>query len=85
LNIVKVGIVVAAVTGGFHLCWSVLVAAGWAQPVIDFLFWAHFIKPIYVIESFEFVRAAVLIAVTGGIGFLLGSAFALIWNSLHKT
>jgi hypothetical protein len=84
LNTMKVGIGAAAVTAGFHFCWSILVAARWAQPVIDFVFWAHFIKPIYVIEPFEFIRAAVLIAVTAGLGFLIGFAFAAVWNILHK-
>lgn len=84
LDVCRTGFVLATVTGGFHLCWSVLVALGWAQPVIDFVFWAHFIKPVYVIEPFEFTRAAILVALTAGIGFLLGSAFALVWNALHK-
>ena len=24
-----------------------------AQPIIDFLFWMHFIKPVFVIEPFK--------------------------------
>ena len=84
LNVGKSGVALAIVTGGFHLCWSVLVAAGWAQPVIDFVFWAHFIKPIYVIEPFEWARAAMLVAMTAGVGFVLGAAFALVWNRMHK-
>jgi polyferredoxin len=66
------------------LCWSIFVALRLAQPVIDFVFWMHFIKPIYVIEPFEIVRAAILLIVTAGVGFIVGSVFALIWNALHK-
>jgi hypothetical protein len=84
LNPFKVGVILATVTGGFHLCWSMLVAFGWAQPVIDFVFWAHFIKPIYVIEPFEFVRAAALLVLTTSIGFILGLVFAWMWNALHR-
>ena len=80
----KVGLAVATVTGGFHLCWSILVATGGAQPVIDFMFWAHFIKPIYVIEPFELARAGLLVAMTAGIGFAIGAAFSLVWNAMHK-
>ena len=84
MNVGKAGLVLGAVFGGWHLCWAILVALGWAQPVIDFVFWMHFIRPIYVIEPFDFTRAAILLAVTAGIGFVIGSAFALVWTSVHK-
>ena len=84
LDVAKTGLVLGAVVGGFHLGWSILVALGWAQPVIDFVFWLHFIKPIYAIEPFEVARAGMLVAMTAGMGFVMGSIFALVWNALHK-
>ena len=84
MNVGKAGLVLGAVIGGWHLCWSILVALGWAQAVIDFVLWMHFIKPIYVIEPFEIGRAAILVTVTAGAGFVIGSIFALVWNALHK-
>jgi hypothetical protein len=80
----KAGLVLAAVMGGWHLCWSILVALRWAQPVIDFVFWMHFIKPVYVVEPFEIQRAAILLVVTSILGFVIGSISAWIWNALHK-
>jgi hypothetical protein len=80
----KAGLAVALVLGGFHFGWALLVAAGWAQPVIDFIFWVHFIKPVYSIEPFELIRAAMLVAMTAGVGFAIGIAFALVWNAMHK-
>jgi hypothetical protein len=44
----------------------------------------HFIKPIYVIEPFEIAKAVILLVTTAGIGFVIGSVFALVWNALHK-
>ena len=85
LNVAKLGLVFAVITAGFHLFWSILVAGGWAQPLIDFVFWAHFIKPIYVIEPFELGRAAALLALTGGVGFALGISAAAVWNALHRS
>ncbi|HLX17044.1 MAG TPA: hypothetical protein VKS24_17810 [Bradyrhizobium sp.] len=85
ISVGKAGLVLGAFFGGWHLCWSALVALKLAQPVIDFVFWMHFIKPIYVIEPFEIVRALILILITAGVGFVLGSAFAAIWNAVHKT
>jgi len=61
-----------------------LVAAGWAQPVIDFVFWMHFIKPVYVIQPFNLGTATVLVVVTVVIGFVVGSVFAVLWNWFHK-
>ena len=74
----------AILLGGIHLCWALLVATGVAQSLLDFVFWMHFIKPIYVIEPFEVARAGMLVAMTAGMGFLMGSIFALVWNALHK-
>ena len=76
ISIGKVGLAAGIILGGTHLCWSALVALGWAQRVADFIFWMHFIKPIYVIEPFEITRAFILILVTAAIGFVLGSAGA---------
>ena len=84
MSIGKTGIVLGAVFGAWHLSWSILVALGWAQPVIDFVFWMHFIRPVYVIEPFEIGRAALLLAVTMGLGYAIGATFASIWNALHK-
>src|SRR5581483_808569 len=84
MSIGKAGLVVAIVFGAWHLCWSMLVAAGWAQAVSDFIFWMHFIKPIYLIEPFAMGRAAILLAVTAAIGFVFGAAFAGVWNAMHK-
>ena len=84
INPNKAGLAVGALLGAWHHTWSLLVALGLAQPLIDFLFWIHFVKPVYVIEPFEIARAAILIAVTAGIGYVTGLVFALLWNRLHR-
>jgi hypothetical protein len=84
ISVGKAGLVLAAVMGVWHLCWSAMVALGWAQPVINFVFWMHFIKPIYVIEPFELAWAGILIVITAGVGFIVGAVFAMVWNAVHK-
>jgi hypothetical protein len=84
LNVGKTALVLAIVMGGFHLVWSTLVALQWAQPLMDFAFWVHFIKSVYVVEPFEAARAAMLLVMTAGMGFAIGAAFAWVWNAFHK-
>ncbi len=80
----KIGLVVGALIGGWHLLWSLLVLLRWAQPVIDFIFWAHMIQPIYVIKSFDLLAAITLILITVAIGYIFGFLGAIIWNKLHR-
>jgi hypothetical protein len=80
----KVGIVVGALIGGWHLCWSLLVLLGWAQRIIDFIFWAHMIQPVYIIKPFDPVAAITLIGITALIGYIFGYAGGIIWNRIHR-
>jgi hypothetical protein len=64
LNPTKTGIVVALLLGGWHAIWSIFVALGIAQWVIDFVFWIHFIGPVFKIEAFDPLRMLTLLAVS---------------------
>ena len=68
VNSIKLGIAFGALLGATHLSWGLLVALGWAQPLMDFLFWVHFIRPVYVIQPFSFSTAAVLIVIIVTVG-----------------
>ena len=81
----KVGLVVGALIAGWHVLWAMLVLLGWAQPIIDFIFWAHMINPIYVIKAFDPIAALTLIVITFIIGYVFGFAGAILWNKLHHT
>ena len=77
---VQVGLVFGLLLGLFHAFWAALVAAGWAQSILDFIFWAHFISPPYHIEAFDLGRAAILVGVTFTIGLIMGMVGTDIWN-----
>lgn len=80
----KAGIVLAVLFAGWHAIWCVLVLVGWAQPIIDFIFWLHFIKPVYVVEPFGIGRALGLIGLTAVLGYAVGACFAVLWGRLHR-
>lgn len=80
----RLGLVLGLLLGALHLFWALLVASGWAQPLMDFIFWLHFIRPVYVIEGFDLLRAGGLVLLTGVIGYVVGGAYALLWNRLHR-
>jgi hypothetical protein len=72
----KVGLVVGMLIAGWHLVWSLLVVIGWAQPIIDFIFWAHMTKPVYIVKPFDPMAAVVLIVITAVIGY----GFGFFWR-----
>ena len=84
MNANRVGLVFAALLGGWHVLWSLLVLLGWAQPILDFVFWAHMIKPVYRVQRFDPAAAATHIIVTTGLGYAFGFVGAVIWKRLRR-
>jgi len=80
----KVGIVIGALIGGWHVVWVMLVLVHWAQPILDFIFWAHMIQPVYIVKPFDVAAAVTLIVVTAALGYAFGFFGAIIWNRLHR-
>ena len=84
INPLKAGVTFGALLGSYHVCWAILVALGWAQPLVDFVFWMHFIQPVFVVRPFNLAAAATLIVFTSIAGFISALLFALLWNILHR-
>lgn len=78
------GLALGGLLGLAHAGWSVLILIGLAQPLIDWVFRLHMIQPVYQIAPFSLAMAAMLVIMTGVVGYALGCIFALIWNALHK-
>jgi len=85
INPNKAGLVLGTLLGAWHFLWVLLVAAGWAQPLIDFIFWLHFIKPVYVVGTFNVLTALLLIVITFSIGYGMGFIFGALWNRIHRS
>jgi len=80
----RTGAAVGLFAGLWHLAWSSLVAAGWAQSVIGFFLWIHFLDVPVRLQPFDATIAATLVLVTGALGFAAGWLRAVIWNGLQR-
>ena len=83
-NAHKVGLVLAAVLGGWHLIWSLLVLTGMGQVLYDFILWAHMIHLAITIGPFDLTASLTLILVTTIFGYVVGYIAALVWNRVHR-
>ncbi len=84
LNPTKTGLALGKLVGGLHLIWVILVALSWAQPLVNFSAWAHMVSVPVVVQSFNLSAAITVIIIATAAGYVLGYAFAKIWNYLHR-
>ena len=84
LNPRTTGFIVGAFVGGCHVVWSVLVALGWAQALVNFMLWAHMVAMTYTVQPFDLTAALTLVIVTTLVGCVAGYVFALIWNRMQR-
>jgi len=80
----RVGVVFGLLLGGWHCAWAFLVAVGWAQAVLNFIFWAHFLASPWQVNAFHLGTAAILITVTATLGYVIGNVAGHLWNWIHN-
>lgn len=79
-NPVRLGLIVGLFIGIFHAFLAALFARGVAQPLMDFIFWAHFLKLHFAVQPFAPLRALLLVGLTFITGLTMGVIAALLWN-----
>lgn len=84
LDVKKTALAVGAFAGVMHVFWSLLVALGWAKAYLDLMFGLHFLSNPLRVSPFNLTTALILVAVTFGFGYLVGTIFANVWNRLQK-
>lgn len=84
INKNSAGMALGLLIGLGHLCWTILVALGWAKPLLDFIMNLHFVQMQYSLAPFDFVTALFLVLLTFVVGFVVGWIFAALWNALAK-
>ncbi len=80
LNENTVGMIVGAFLGLWHLAWSVLVSAGLAQELLDWVFDIHMLGNPLVVMPFDMTKAVTLVLFTAAVGYVAGWVFSFIWN-----
>ena len=83
-NPLRLGVTFGLFLALVHAGWALLVALRWAQPLMDFVFWAHFIAPPFHIEPFEMGRAAILVVLVFVAGWAMGVIGGYLWNRMAR-
>jgi hypothetical protein len=84
INKHKVGLALGSLAGTLHAAWSLLVAVGWAKPLMDFFYGLHFMNNPMMVQEFSVGNAILLILVASLVGYAAGWLFGSFWNRLHK-
>lgn len=61
-----------------HFFWVILVALGWAQPFMDFIFKLHMLNSPFQVQPFDVMLALGLLGTTFLIGCFYGAIFYLL-------
>ena len=67
-----------------HLVWITIIATGFAQNLIDWIFKLHMLNSPFQIQPFNFGYAATLLLLTFLIGCFYGGVFELIRNFFKR-
>ena len=67
-----------------HLVWSIIVASGFAQSLVNWVMVLHMMNMVVTVGTFNLVTAAELVIVTFIVGYAVGYVFALVWNKTGK-
>lgn len=84
IDTAKASLAVGGLVGTVHVIWSVFVALGWAQVLVNFSLWAHMVSLPVVIQPFDLTASVTVVIVASLIGCIIGYIFARIWNRMHR-
>ena len=80
----KTALIGSLTLSALHACWVMIVASGWAQPLLDFIFKLHMLNSPFVVQPFSILLSAELLALTFVVGAFYGLVFSLIRKLLNK-
>ena len=84
MNLFRTSIVGGLCLASFHMFWALLVAIGWAQPLMDIVFKLHMLNSPFKVQPFDILLAFGLIGITFAIGCFYGAVFYFIKRYFTK-
>lgn len=78
MNLFRTSLIGGLCLASLHFCWALLVALGWAQPLMNFIFKLHMLNPPFQVQPFNLPLAFGLVSVTFFIGCFYGLIFYFI-------
>ena len=84
LNKNLTGLIVGLFFAIVHAFWSLIVALGFAQLFLDWIYSLHFMNNPFEILNFDMITAVTLVGVTFVCGYLFGWIFSAVFNLLHR-
>lgn len=80
----RVGLVLGLFIAGLHLLWSIIVAIGWGQMLMNFISWFHMLSSQQQVAPFDLTAAFFMVLITFAVGYVIGWIFSTLWNKLYK-
>ena len=78
MSLLKTSLIGGVSLSSLHFCWAFIVASGWAQPLLDFVFKLHMLNSPFQVQPFSPILAIGLIGITFLFGCFYGAIFYLI-------
>lgn len=84
LNKHKSGLIFGTFAALLHALWSVIVALGFGQWIVNFVNSLHFFSASEVVQPFAFGNAFMLVITAFVVGYVFGFIFAAVVNFYNK-
>lgn len=63
-----------------HAVWALIVATGYGQALLDWIFGLHMISTGFAVMPFSMTKTLILLVVAFVAGYVLGWILSAIWN-----
>lgn len=84
MNLFRTATISGLCLSSIHFCWVLLVALGWAQPLMDFILKLHMLNSPFQVQPFDITLALGLLSITFLIGCFYGTVFYFIKKQFTK-